>query len=195
MRSYWPHLEVRALRRRSPSWRFSGFSSAVRLCTAPGIISLWRLPLADRRDWHDTRDKWPLAADTTTLAWSFLGRNLWFYERKKMDNTHIFNSRVDSPLRARTCELTCNYFKFLITLLLLFSLIWLLLSLSMLIVTKSMDLWKIIFSSLHSCDSHFHFFLDLQLIPLALNICCIWNYQGVAFWPSMGCNGYSDKSI
>ena len=61
MRSYWPHLEVRdpiwaddwshsPFIRRSPSWDFPEFSSAVRqmpgdLCTGPGIISLSPLSL------------------------------------------------------------------------------------------------------------------------------------------------------
>ena len=72
--SYRPHLEERNLIwgddwshgpfiRRSPSWRFLGFSSAVRqmpgdLWTAPRIISLSPLSIADGRD---IRSKWPLA--------------------------------------------------------------------------------------------------------------------------------------
>ena len=60
--------------RRSPSWGFPGFSSAVRqmpgaLCTVIGIISLSPFPLADRRDWRDTRFKWHLARNPDRSCW------------------------------------------------------------------------------------------------------------------------------
>ena len=63
-----------SLHRQSPSWRFLGFSSVVRqmtgdLCTAPGSISLSPLPLADRRDWCDTRGKWPFARNPDRSGW------------------------------------------------------------------------------------------------------------------------------
>ena len=78
MRSYWPHLEVRypisgdcrliAFIRRTPHWGFPGFSSAVRqmpgdLCTVPILI------IIDRRDWRDTRGKWPLARNPDRSWW------------------------------------------------------------------------------------------------------------------------------
>jgi hypothetical protein len=72
VRSYRLHLEIRdlvwgdncshSLHRRSPNWGFLGFSSAVRqmprdLFSAPGIIALSPLSIAERRDWRDTRGK------------------------------------------------------------------------------------------------------------------------------------------
>ena len=94
VRSYRPHLEERdpiwgddwshsPFIRRSPSWGFLGFSSAVRqmpgdLCTASRIISLSSLSLAtDVSDatlgesglWLGTRTG---AGGTATLVWNFL---------------------------------------------------------------------------------------------------------------------------
>ena len=80
--------------RRSPSWGFLGFSSAVRqmpgyLCTAPRIISLSPLSLeTDVTDatlgasglWLGNRTG---GAGTGTLAWRFFGRSLWLHERQK----------------------------------------------------------------------------------------------------------------
>ena len=39
------------------------------LCTAPGIISLSPLLLADRCVWHDTRSKWPLSRNLDRSWW------------------------------------------------------------------------------------------------------------------------------
>ena len=83
VRSYRPHLEVRELIW-GDDWSYSlyprffslglrEFSSALRkmsdLCTAPGIISLSPLSLADRRDWRVTRGKWFLARNSDRSWW------------------------------------------------------------------------------------------------------------------------------
>ena len=57
------------------SWGFPGLSLALRqmlgyLCTAPGVISLLSLSLADRRDTR-TSGLWSGICATPTLAWSF----------------------------------------------------------------------------------------------------------------------------
>ena len=94
-----PHLEERGLIRgddwshstfirRSPSWGFLGFSLG---CKANARRSVHSPPLiiSDRRDWHNTRGKWPLARNPDRSCWhrhtsvkSFFGRSLWLHERK-----------------------------------------------------------------------------------------------------------------
>ena len=101
VRSYRPHLDERdpiwgndwshsPFIRRSPSWDFLEFSSAVRqmprdLCTTPRIISLSPFSLAtDVTDatlgasgsWLGTRTG---AGGTATLGWSFFGRSPWLH--------------------------------------------------------------------------------------------------------------------
>ena len=43
--------------------------NARRFGTAPGIISLSPLPLADRRDWRYSRGKWPLPGNPDRSLW------------------------------------------------------------------------------------------------------------------------------
>ena len=101
VRSYRPHLEETdpiwgddwshsPFIRRSPSWGFLGFSSAVRqmpgdLYTAPRIISLWPLSLATNVTdatlgasglWLGTQTG---ADGTATLTESFFGRSQWLH--------------------------------------------------------------------------------------------------------------------
>ena len=66
----WSHR----LHRRSPSWGFPRFSFVVKqisgnLYRAPGIILLSPLPLADRRDWCDTRGNWSLPRNPVKSWW------------------------------------------------------------------------------------------------------------------------------
>ena len=66
-------MTSRSLHRRPSNWSFPWFFSVLRyipgdLCTAPGI-TLLPLSLADRRDWCDTRGKWPLARNPDKSWW------------------------------------------------------------------------------------------------------------------------------
>ena len=55
----------------------------VDLCTAPRIISLSSLSYSDRRDWRDTRGKWPLARNLDKSWWHRHNRLKHFWPQSK----------------------------------------------------------------------------------------------------------------
>ena len=69
-----PHLRWRLVAQPSSTVSLLRLFSAIRwmpgdLCTVPGIISLSPLSLADKRNWCDTRGKWPLARNPDRSWW------------------------------------------------------------------------------------------------------------------------------